>query len=214
MITLRGLARHGAVAALLAWAAMPPSALGTPLRVKPSARTQFSAVARPARPVRPLPGEVPVTLACGAIGALAAELAADRRRLQAPESWLAWLAGMTGRAAAGAVFGLFLVSLIPPDGSWLRLGSAALAGGVAGGAVLLAMLAARRVHAAEQERDSAREQAVVATTLAIETIETFRVMALAALPCAGTPHEDGGGFEHLMNSYADRAKAEIAATVG
>jgi MFS family permease len=210
--------RHFLLAGLLGWltalpaSAQPPAAPGpVPQRGAPGGTPMSSAAHEPT----PAPWMLAVAIVCGALGVVAVEVAADRRHLvPVVQSRRTVVAHALGRALVGAVFGLFVVSLIPPQGSWLRLVAASLAGGVVGACILLSMLASRQVLAAERERDAAREQAAMAGTLAIESIETFRVMVLAARPCASPAPGEPGGFEHLVNSYADRAKAELAAAVG
>jgi hypothetical protein len=121
----------------------------------------------------------------------------------------------------GMVAALFVLSLLPPDRSWVKLVSVSLGGGVGGEAVLLAILSSRRVVAAEKDREAAEAQTSRGATLAIEKIETFRALTLAAhqapTPEAATdegepPPEER--FDRIVNTYADRAKAEIASVVG
>jgi hypothetical protein len=110
-----------------------------------------------------LPGDLLVSLATvalsGAIGAFAADLVTDGGRL---ERWRAdasgWALGFLAKLIVGAVAALILLTLNPPGGSWLTLIGTALAAGVGGEALLLAIVAGRKADQAEAAAKSAGER--------------------------------------------------------
>jgi hypothetical protein len=179
----------------------------------------------------PLGWTWPLIAVFGALGAFTGELVAGAGLLDGsgPRRGRAGLAmSLAGRLVVGAAAALFVLSLHPPNGSWFRLAGTALGSGVGGEAVLLGLLASRRAQSAVTELEAAQAQAALGATLAIEKIETFRALSLAARrgaapeqdPAPSLPEdaaELGGGpaelagFDRIINTYAERAKAEIAA---
>jgi hypothetical protein len=179
----------------------------------------------------PLNWAWPLIAVFGALGAFTGELVAGAGLLDGsgPRRGRAGPAvSLAGRLVVGAVAALFVLSLHPPDGSWFKLAGTALGSGVGGVAVLLGLLASRRAQAAVTELEATQAQAALGATLAIEKIETFRALSLAARrgvapgqqPAPSLPEDAadlGGrlvelaGFDRIINTYAERAKAEIAA---
>lgn len=111
----------------------------------------------------PLPGGLLASLAtialCGAVGAFAADLVTDGGRL---DRWGAdangWALGFFAKLVVGAVAALILLTLNPPGGSWLTLIGTALAAGVGGEALLLAIIAGRKADQAEAAAKAAGER--------------------------------------------------------
>jgi hypothetical protein len=221
----RPLAALVLVAALAAAAALapaqPPGALPGPLSPECADAAAGSGPSRPRGFPRPLAWAWALAALGGALGAVAGELVAGGGRIDRPRrDRNGWAPGVAGKMTVGAVAALIVLSLNPPDGSWLRLVGVGLGSGVAGEAVLLAILASRRAQAAEKEREAAEAQAALGATLAIEKIETFRALSLAARRGAAPGQAEAGRdeapgelaeFDQIVNTYAERAKAEIAA---
>jgi hypothetical protein len=212
--------------ALAVTTVLAPAQTGPPGRGAAPAGDLRASGRAPAAPVPELPE--PVSLAwtvvalCGALGALTGNLVAGGARESGRDAGTRRrVTALGGPSVVGAVAALIVVSLGPPGGSWRRLVGTALGAGVAGAAALLGVLGSRRAHAAEKELEAAEAKAALGATLAIEKIETFRALSLS-LRRAGTSQRGGGGpadgdagdageFDRLINTYAERAKAELAA---
>jgi Protein of unknown function (DUF4257) len=210
----------------------PTGAPAQPTQSPPARGTSERAISDAPFPARGFPEPLVrawvLVVLCGALGAFAGDLVADGGRIDDPRrDRTGWVLGFLGKMMVGGVAAMMVVSLKPPDSSWLKLVGTALGSGVGGEAILLSILSARKAQAAEKDLEAAEARATLGATLAIEKIETFRVLSLAArrnpapdrtlqLP---EPSVFGGGelpaapseFDAVINRYAERAKAEIAA---
>lgn len=157
-----------------------------------------------------LPGSLLASLAtialCGAVGAFAADLVTDGGRL---DRWRAdangWALGFLAKLVVGAVAALILQTLNPPGGSWLTLIGTALAAGVGGEALLLAIIAGRKADQAEAAARSAgeRERRTLARTGA-----TLRSVRDRLATQAG---DAGDSFEKTGLEFRARAEASTPA---
>ena len=166
-----------------------------------------------------------VIAACGAIGAFAADLVTDGGRI---EQWrrdeAGWSLGFVAKMIIGLVAAIIFLTLNPPGEAWVALVGTALAAGLGGEAILLAIIASRRAQAAESERNHA--QAETARTLGAweENIRTFESVALAAARTSPAPANATADVTSeeawsdtppspsplaVVSAYADHAIAEV-----
>lgn len=174
---------------------------------------------------------------CGALGAFASDLVTDGGRIERlKREETGWALGFIGKLIVGLVAALILLTLNPPDGSWVKLVGSALAAGVGGEALLLATIASRRAQKAESEREEAVKDAMRARVDMKEKVETFRTLALAAredeaedtLADASAVREADEGsppspfrgeavfrsqFDRVINAFASRTINEIDAAI-
>jgi carbon starvation protein CstA len=208
------------------WRRLPLLALGllaahSPLAAQADAPVQVVSTGFP----DPLWLALLVIAACGAIGAFAADLVTDGGRI---EQWrrdeAGWSLGFVAKMIIGLVAAIIFLTLNPPGEAWVALVGTALAAGLGGEAILLAIIASRRAQAAESERTHA--QAETARTLGAweENIRTFESVALAAArtsparanATAGVTSEEAWSDAPpppsplaVVSAYADHAVAEV-----
>jgi hypothetical protein len=180
----------------------------------------------------PLWGALLAVILSGALGAFAADLVTDAGRIEpVRREESGWTLGFFGKMVVGSVAALILLTLNPPGESWLTLIGTALAAGVGGEALLLAIVSARRTQQAENERDAAEESAARIAQDAAEKIESFRVLAITAAE-GHDLHADASfaperlsvtddstpvlssaeRFRSLLDTFAERSTAEILAS--
>ncbi len=158
-----------------------------------------------------------VIVACGAAGALAADLVADGGRL---DRWKTdpqgWTLGFLGKLIVGAVAAVVALSLNPPEGSWSLVGSA-LAAGVGGEAILLAIVASRQAQGAEQEAEHQEEVtsrlAVLSQTRLYAMVDAHHAAggpARAGVAEAARTAETEGAQTRVLEALADQFSREIA----
>lgn len=117
-----------------------------------------------------LPGSTLWTFAVaallGALGGLAATLisGSDSMHIPSRKDRSNIDLGFVSHLLTGAVAAMITVSVSPPTTGWLGLVGVALTGGVAGPAVLLAIVQRQRADAAIQEADSHKQTATIAAT--------------------------------------------------
>jgi hypothetical protein len=227
--------RHAAaLAAVLALAlAPPPTGAQAPAPEPAAAAAEQTEPARPApapapapeAPDRPAEGPqgfpAPLWMAlllaatCGAIGAFAADLVTDGGRI---EQWrrdeAGWSLGFLAKMVVGLVAAVIFLTLNPPSDAWPALVGTALAAGVGGEAILLAIIASRRAQAAEIERAHAEKKVEETFDAWTENVRTFESLAHTAgrQPAAVvfTDEAESDGAADVVSVYADRAIAEIA----
>lgn len=129
---------------------------------------------------------------CGAVGAFASDLAADGGRLE----WMkreenGWTLGFLGKLIVGSVAAVVVLTINPPDGAWSLIGTA-LAAGVGGEAILLAILASRRADRADDETRQVRDMNV-----RLMAASRARLQTLARV---GATLEGGGGSAALKSA--------------
>lgn len=210
------------------WRGCPLAAPGLLAAFAPAAAQIQPAV--PAVPVEfpaPLWLALLVTAAAGAVGAFAADLVTDGGRI---EQWrrdeAGWSLGFVGKMIVGLVAAVVFLTLNPPGNAWVALVGTALAAGVGGEAILLAIVASRRAQAAETDASHKRVELRQTLDSWAENIRTFESVALAAVTArAGTPVvaktiSGAAGLDHddppdrgsplaVISAYADHAVAEV-----
>ncbi|MBB4637497.1 DUF4257 domain-containing protein [Longimicrobium terrae] len=179
----------------------------------------------------PLWGALLGVIVSGALGAFAADLVTDAGRIErVRREETGWALGFIGKMVVGSVAALVLLTLNPPGESWLTLIGTALAAGVGGEAILLAIVSARRTQQAENERDVAEDKAARIAHDAVEKIESFRVLVTTAAEghdfhghadlAPGRPagmdslpaSSSAGQFRGLLDTFAERSTTEILAS--
>ncbi|HEX8275226.1 MAG TPA: DUF4257 domain-containing protein [Longimicrobiaceae bacterium] len=161
-----------------------------------------------------------VIVACGAAGALAADLVADGGRLDRwKQDAQGWTLGFLGKLIVGSVAAVVALTLNPPEGSWSLVGSA-LAAGVGGEAILLAIVASRQAQGAEREaehqEDVKSRLAVLAQTRLYAMVDAHHAAggpARAGAPegaRAAEPDPAGAAQLRVLEALADQFSREIA----
>lgn len=160
-----------------------------------------------------------VIVACGAAGALAADLVADGGRLDRwKQDAQGWTLGFLGKLIVGSVAAVVALTLNPPEGAWSLVGSA-LAAGVGGEAILLAIVASRQAQDAEREaehqEDVKSRLAVLSQTRLYAMVDAHHAAsgparaAVADAAWAAEP-EPGGAQTRVLEALADQFSREIA----
>jgi len=173
-------------------------------------------------------------VAAGALGALAADLVPDGRRL---ERWKrgeqGWLLRALGKMIVGTAAAVILLALNPPAGAWPPLIGSALIAGLGGEALLVSVVSARKAADAERDRESLRAELARRRAEVLEKVASIGELAIAAyggrrlllnhvqLAGLGGGDEDdddpgflspdAAAFERLVRTAVERAQAELRA---
>lgn len=158
-------------------------------------------------------------VACGAVGAFAADLVSDGGRLERPGKYeQGFMLGFLGKLIVGSVAAVIVLTLNPTGDAWWSLMGTALTAGLGGEAILLARLATLQAQEDKKDREVAQHETTRVDAQWAEKLETFRVIAIEthdrlAAPVIRTASAlDGAvpaGFEQIVNTYAQRARAEM-----
>ncbi len=174
-------------------------------------------------------------VAAGALGALAADLVPDGRRL---ERWKrgeqGWLLRALGKMIVGTAAAVILLALNPPAGAWAPLIGTALIAGMGGEALLVSVVSARKAADAERDREALRAELARRRAEVLAKVESVGELAIAAyggsrallgrrvhLAGMGVGDEDdedpgfvtpdAAAFERLVRTAVERAQAELRA---
>ena len=171
----------------------------------------------------------------GALGAVAADLVPDGRRL---ERWKrgeqGWLLRALGKMIVGTAAAVILLTLNPPAGAWAPLIGSALIAGLGGEALLVSVVSARKAADAERDREALRAELARRRAEVVEKVESIGELAIAAYrgsrvimgrgafaglddgdedadlhPSFLSP--DADAFEQLVRTAVERAHAELRA---
>lgn len=116
----------------------------------------------------------------GALGGLAVDLLADGGRL---DRWRrdegGWVLGFPAKMFVGAVAAVITQALSPASEPWRLIGTA-LAAGVGGEAILLAIANAKRADAAKKDAEQAREQTKQVNAVGKAELRQVEATAVAA----------------------------------
>ncbi|HEU4452324.1 MAG TPA: hypothetical protein VFR81_04660, partial [Longimicrobium sp.] len=120
-------------------------------------------------------------VAAGALGAVAADLVPDGRRL---ERWKrgeqGWLLRALGKMIVGTAAAVILLTLNPPAGAWAPLIGSALIAGLGGEALLVSVVSARKAADAERDREALRAELARRRAEVVEKVESIGELAIAA----------------------------------
>ncbi|MBB4637073.1 DUF4257 domain-containing protein [Longimicrobium terrae] len=207
-----------------------------PLLAAPGLLAAYAPLAAQLQPAVPaVPAEFPAPLwlallvagVSGAVGAFAADLVTDGGRI---EQWrrdeAGWSLGFVGKMIVGLVAAIVFLTLNPPGNAWMALVGTALAAGLGGEAILLAIVASRRAQAAESEASHQRGAVLETLDSWAENIRTFESVALAAAtartgaPASGKMIAGAAASDQddpadrtsalaVISAYADHAVAEV-----
>lgn len=180
-----------------------------------------------AGPLTSLPVSLLLISLLGAVGGLAADLITDGGRL---DRWSrddrGWLLGFPAKMLVGAVAALITLALNRADDNWVLVGTA-LAAGVGGEAILLAIVNSKRAEAAKKDAEQARQQTKTLHEAARVELRAVVAAASAAHPAplpigarrAGVDGRNGDGMEpdphsvfaSVLAAQLDGAEAQLAA---
>jgi carbon starvation protein CstA len=158
-------------------------------------------------------------VACGAVGAFAADLASDGGRLERPGKYeQGFMLGFLGKLVVGSVAAVIVLTLNPTgDALWSLMGTA-LTAGLGGEAILLSRMATLQAQEDKKDREAAQHETTRVDAQWAEKLETFRVIAIETHGRLAAPAVFGAAaleapapatFERIVNTYAQRARAEM-----
>jgi hypothetical protein len=225
------LARTAAGAAVLVPALLHAAPLRAHVGVPRPAAASLAAAGFP----EPFGVALLAMVAAGALGAVAADLVPDGRRL---ERWKrgeqGWLLRALGKMIVGTAAAVILLTLNPPAGAWAPLIGSALIAGMGGEALLVSVVSARKAADAERDREALRAELARRRAEVVEKVESIGELAIAAYrsgrvllgrgafagmddgdeePDLHPPFlaPDADAFEQLVRTAVERAHAELRA---
>lgn len=158
-------------------------------------------------------------VACGAVGAFAADRASDGGRLERPGRYeQGFMLGFLGKLIVGSVAAVIVLTLNPTGDAWWSLMGTALTAGLGGEAIILARMAALQAQEDKKDREAAEHETTRVDAQWAEKLETFRVIAIETHDRLAAPGTFGAtaleapapaSFERIVNTFAQRARAEM-----